>query len=61
MSLERDGESTKLTIDHSIDREGAKIITEGVSIGWPKVLSNLKSFLETGKTENIWLTKNKEG
>jgi len=32
-----------------------------VSGGWPKVLSNLKSMLETGKTENIWLTKGKEG
>jgi uncharacterized protein YndB with AHSA1/START domain len=29
--------------------------------GWPKVLSNLKSFLETGDAQNIWLTKNKEG
>jgi uncharacterized protein YndB with AHSA1/START domain len=48
MSLEHDGELTKLTIDHSIEREGAKIITEGVSIGWPKILSSLKSMLETG-------------
>jgi len=48
MSLEHDGELTKLTIDHSIDREGARIITEGVSIGWPKILSSLKSMLETG-------------
>lgn len=48
MSLEHDGELTKLTIDHSIEREGAKIITEGVSTGWPKILSSLKSMLETG-------------
>ena len=34
---------------------------ESISGGWPKVLSNLKSLLETGRTENIWLTKNKEG
>jgi len=48
MSLENDGELTRLTIDHSIDREGAKIITEGISNGWPKILSSLKSMLETG-------------
>ncbi|HSZ73542.1 MAG TPA: SRPBCC family protein [Rhizomicrobium sp.] len=49
MSLEYDGELTKLTIDHSIEREGAKIIA-GVSDGWPKILSSLKSLLETGKS-----------
>lgn len=48
MSLEYDGELTKLTIDHSIDRENAKVINEGVSTGWPKILSSLKSLLETG-------------
>jgi hypothetical protein len=31
-----------------------------VSGGWPKVLSNLKSFVETGKAENIWLIKGKD-
>ncbi len=49
MSLEYDGELTKLTIDHSIEREGAKVI-EAVSGGWPKILSSLKSLLETGKS-----------
>ena len=49
MSLEHDGELTKLTIDHSIDCEGARIIAEGVSSGWPKILSSLKSLLETGE------------
>jgi uncharacterized protein YndB with AHSA1/START domain len=47
MSLEYDGELTKLTIDHSIDRANAKVIG-GVSTGWPKILSSLKSMLETG-------------
>ena len=32
---------------HTIEREGSKLI-EAVSGGWPKVLSNLKSLLETG-------------
>ena len=38
----------KLTITHSIDKENAKFI-EAVSGGWPKILSNLKSLLETGE------------
>ena len=48
MDIEPDGEITKLTITHSIDRENAKVI-EAVSGGWPKVLSGLKSLLETGR------------
>jgi hypothetical protein len=38
----------KLTIAHTIDKEGAKLI-EAVSGGWPKILSSLKSMLETGQ------------
>jgi uncharacterized protein YndB with AHSA1/START domain len=38
----------KLTVLHSIDQEGSKFV-EAVSGGWPKVLSNLKSLLETGQ------------
>ncbi|HXP64177.1 MAG TPA: SRPBCC family protein [Steroidobacteraceae bacterium] len=37
----------KLTILHEIDRPESKLI-EAVSGGWPKILSNLKSLLETG-------------
>jgi uncharacterized protein YndB with AHSA1/START domain len=48
MDIVLDGDTTKLTITHSIDRDGAKVI-EAVSGGWPKVLSGLKSFLETGR------------
>lgn len=39
---------TKLTVTHVIDKESSKFI-EAVSGGWPKILSNLKSLLETGK------------
>ncbi|MEI9887944.1 MAG: SRPBCC family protein [Rhizomicrobium sp.] len=46
--LEQDGEVMKLTITHTIEKDGAKII-EAVAGGWPRVLSSLKSFLETGK------------
>jgi uncharacterized protein YndB with AHSA1/START domain len=38
----------KLTVLHSIDQERSKFV-EAVSGGWPKVLSNLKSLLETGQ------------
>jgi uncharacterized protein YndB with AHSA1/START domain len=40
--------AAKLTINHSIERADSKII-EAVSGGWPRILSNLKSLLETGE------------
>jgi uncharacterized protein YndB with AHSA1/START domain len=40
--------AVKLTIAHEIDAPGSKFI-EAVSGGWPLILSNLKSLLETGK------------
>jgi uncharacterized protein YndB with AHSA1/START domain len=48
MEIEPDaGGAQKLTVTHSIEREGSKFIV-AVSGGWPKILSNLKSLLETG-------------
>jgi uncharacterized protein YndB with AHSA1/START domain len=47
MEIEPDGEAVKLTVTHSIEREGSKLI-DAVAGGWPQVLSNLKSLLETG-------------
>jgi uncharacterized protein YndB with AHSA1/START domain len=47
-----------LTVTHD-QLEHDPAMASSISGGWPKVLSNLKSLLETGKTENIWLTKNK--
>jgi uncharacterized protein YndB with AHSA1/START domain len=47
MELEPDGPAVKLSITHTIEREPSKLIG-AVSAGWPKVLSNLKSLLETG-------------
>jgi uncharacterized protein YndB with AHSA1/START domain len=38
----------KLTITHGIDRPQSKFI-EAVSGGWPRIISNLKSLLETGE------------
>jgi uncharacterized protein YndB with AHSA1/START domain len=40
--------AVKLTVTHEMDRAGSKFI-EGVSTGWPRILSNLKSLLETGE------------
>jgi uncharacterized protein YndB with AHSA1/START domain len=48
MQLEPSGTAVKLTIVHTIDRHPSKLI-EAVSIGWPKVISNLKSLIETGR------------
>lgn len=48
MELEPVNGAVKLTITHAMDRPGTKFIT-AVSGGWPKVLSNLKSLLETGQ------------
>ena len=38
----------KLTIHHEPEGGGGAKFIEAVSGGWPKVLSNLKSLLETG-------------
>ncbi|HEV7163816.1 MAG TPA: SRPBCC family protein [Gammaproteobacteria bacterium] len=47
MELEPSGPAVKLSITHSLERDPSEFIT-AVSGGWPKVLSNLKSLLETG-------------
>ncbi len=47
MELEPSGAAVKLSITHTIERESSKLIT-AVSGGWPKIVSNLKSLLETG-------------
>jgi uncharacterized protein YndB with AHSA1/START domain len=48
VELEPRGSAVKLTIRHEIERPESKFIT-AVSDGWPQVLSNLKSLLETGE------------
>jgi uncharacterized protein YndB with AHSA1/START domain len=49
MELEPSGMAVKLSITHTIEREPSKFIA-AVSGGWPKIISNLKSLLETGST-----------
>ena len=40
--------AVKLTVTHAMDRPNTQFI-EAVSNGWPLILSNLKSLLETGQ------------
>ena len=47
IELEPNGTAVKLSITHTIEREPSKFIA-AVSGGWPKVISNLKSLLESG-------------
>ena len=47
IELEQADGAVRLTIRHEIDQPGAKLI-DAVSGGWPKILSSLKSLLETG-------------
>jgi uncharacterized protein YndB with AHSA1/START domain len=48
IELEPAGSAMRLTITHEIERPESKLIT-AVSGGWPRILSNLKSLLETGE------------
>jgi uncharacterized protein YndB with AHSA1/START domain len=45
--LEPNDEMVRLTITHTMPREESKFV-QAVSNGWPKILSSLKSLLETG-------------
>jgi uncharacterized protein YndB with AHSA1/START domain len=45
--VEPEGEVVRLTVTHEAERPHKLI--EAVSQGWPRVLSSLKSLLETGK------------
>ena len=47
IEIEPYGKGVRLSIAHTIEREDSKFI-QAVSGGWPKVISNLKSLLETG-------------
>jgi uncharacterized protein YndB with AHSA1/START domain len=48
IELEPVSDAVKLTITHTMDRAESKLI-EAVSGGWPRILSNLKSLLESGQ------------
>ena len=46
--IEKVGDVVRLTVTHDRLEPGSKML-EGIRGGWPKVLSSLKSLLETGK------------
>ena len=48
MELEQAGNAVKLTITHVAEGDDDKLI-QAVSGGWPKIISNLKSLLESGE------------
>jgi uncharacterized protein YndB with AHSA1/START domain len=51
--IDQVGASAKLTLSHSIERPHSKFIG-AVSEGWPIVISNLKSLLETGDVALVY-------
>lgn len=58
--IEPAGTSVKLTITHSVERPNSKFI-DAVSEGWPMVISNLKSLLETGEVALVGTRKEQSG
>ena len=46
--LEPHGDLVKLTLTHEGFADGSKLL-DGISKGWPAILSNLKSLLESGR------------
>ena len=50
--IEPYGKLVKLTLTHEGFAEGGKFL-DGVSRGWPAILSGLKSLLETGKPLDV--------
>jgi uncharacterized protein YndB with AHSA1/START domain len=49
----QDDGTVRLTVVHDGFEEGS-VMLEGVSDGWPRVLANLKSLLETGEATSLW-------
>ena len=56
--IERVEDMVRLTVTHD-ELEAGSEMERGITNGWPRVLSSLKSFLETGKPLNVWAGKEK--
>jgi uncharacterized protein YndB with AHSA1/START domain len=54
--LERIDTMVKLTVTHD-ELDPGSDMERGITEGWPRVLSSLKSFLETGKPLDTWAGK----
>jgi uncharacterized protein YndB with AHSA1/START domain len=53
MVIEPIDEMVRLTVTHEDLKPGSEMLRK-ISNGWPRVLSSLKTFLETGKPLNPW-------
>jgi uncharacterized protein YndB with AHSA1/START domain len=53
IDIEAVGDKVRLTVTHDELEAGSKMFN-GISDGWPRVLSSLKSFLETGRPLITW-------
>jgi uncharacterized protein YndB with AHSA1/START domain len=51
--IEPTGDVTRLTVTHDELEAGSEMLT-AVTAGWPRVLSSLKSMLETGRPLPAW-------
>ena len=51
--IEAIGDMARLTVTHD-ELEPGSAMLRGISDGWPRVLSSLKSFLETGRALRTW-------
>ena len=56
--IERVEDMVRLTVTHD-ELEAGSEMERGITNGWPRVLSSLKSFLETGKPLNVFAGKEK--
>ena len=56
LEIEPIKEMVRLTVTHDELQAGSGML-EGISEGWPRVLSSLKSLLETGKPLETWAGK----
>jgi len=54
--IERVEDMVRLTVTHEELEPGSEM-DRGIREGWPRVLSSLKTFLETGKPLNTWAGK----
>jgi uncharacterized protein YndB with AHSA1/START domain len=53
MDIESVGAMVRLTVTHDELQPGSEMARK-ISSGWPRVLSSLKSFLETGRPLDTW-------
>jgi uncharacterized protein YndB with AHSA1/START domain len=54
--IERVEKMVKLTVTHDELERGSEM-ERGITEGWPRVLSSLKTFLETGRPLDTWAEK----